>query len=61
MLFQVGELTLCFHDVVFLLSPACFCTTFPANVVEVMASGRTHVLEMCLGASKGMIPVKYFC
>ena len=30
-------------------------------VVEVKASGPPHVLELSLGVSKGMLPVKYFC
>ena len=30
-------------------------------MVEVKASAALHVLELWLGVSKGMLPVKYFC
>ena len=30
-------------------------------VVEVKASGPRHILKLWLGASKGMLHVKYFC
>ena len=50
-----------FQDVSFLPSRSCFYTTFRKIVVEVKASGMPHLLEMRLGASKSMLPVKCLC
>ena len=48
-----------FQDVAFLPSLASFSTIFLTIVVEVKASGPRHVVELRLGMSKDMLPVKY--
>ena len=45
----------------FLPPELVFPPHFLKIVVELKASGPPHVLELWLGVSKGMLPVKYFC
>ena len=48
-----------FQDVAFLISRATFSTIEKKFVVEVEVSRPKNFLELWLGASKGMLPVKY--
>ena len=59
-LYLGGELLMGFQDVAFLHSRASFSITFLKIVVEVKAPGPPHILQLWLGVSKGMLPVKYF-
>ena len=47
-----------FQDVEFLPFRASFPPHFIKIVVEVKASGPSHVLKLWLGVSKGMLPVE---
>ena len=59
--FVVGELLMGFRDVAFLPCRSTFYTTFKKIMVELEAIGSSHVLEMWLEVSNGILPVKYFC
>ena len=50
---------MCFQDVASLPYRANFPPHLLKIVVEVKASGPSHVLKMWLGVSKGMLPVEY--
>ena len=39
--------------------PSCFSTTFLIIVVEVVTPGLPQVCKLCLGVSKGMLPVRH--
>ena len=59
----VGELTLNVFSgcsVPALPPDLVFPPHFKKIVVEVKVSGPSHVLELCLGLSKGMLPLRYF-
>ena len=49
-----------FKYAAFLSYLANFPPHFLLIVVEVNALGLLHVLKLCLGVSKGMLPVEYF-
>ena len=49
-----------FQDVAFLSSRAGFPTTFKKIAVEVNILTQPHILQLWLGVSKGILPVKYF-
>ena len=50
-----------FRDVAFMSSLASFAPYFLKIVLEEKALGQPHVLQLWLGVSKGMLPVKCFC
>ena len=50
-----------FQDVAFPPSKASFPPHFIKIVVEVKASGQPHVIKLCLGLNKGMLPVDNSC
>ena len=51
---------MCFKNVAFLSPKLVFPPHLLKIVVELEALGPPHVLELWLGVSKGMLPVKYF-
>ena len=58
----VRVLQISFQDVAFLPSQASFLHLMSYRFwLEVKPSRPPHVLELWLGSSKGMLPVKYFC
>ena len=58
--YWVKALLIDFQDEAFLPSRASFSPHFLEIKVKLKASGPSHVLELWLGVSKGMLPVKYF-
>ena len=57
----LGQFLMSFQLVALLPSRASFPTIFLKVVVVVKSSGLSHFLELWLGVSKGMLPVRYFC
>ena len=60
-LLWVGELLVCFQDVMFLPSCASSSTTFLNNCGEGECLVTTTCVKTVVGVSKGMLSVKYFC
>ena len=48
-------------DVAFQPPRASFTPYFTTIVIEVKASGPSHLLNLWLGVSKGMLPAKHLC